>query len=142
MLERDIAYTAGLVDGEGCITIHQRPGRNYIELFITNTDPRMIGWLHERWGGAATWLYPTNPRHKPRGKWEVAARQAAAILPIIRPYLIVKAAQADLALAYQATMGRQGTRIVPPAQRAERDRLFTVMRGLNRKGPIDKMADG
>ena len=59
--EMDYARLAAYIDGEGCITIcvahgnsHGRPWPNeslYLNVSVHNTDPRLIDWCAERWGG-------------------------------------------------------------------------------------------
>lgn len=90
----DLAYAAGMVDGEGCIHIlyHRGRGHHSINVIITNTDPRVAEWLLERFGGRV---------HHPRERvdnWTVSARKAAAFLELVYPYLVIKKEQADLVL--------------------------------------------
>jgi hypothetical protein len=135
-----VAWAAGIIDGEGCITIsRQRPGtggrvnpshRLYLKVTMGH-QPTVellrqifrVGSVHlqrgGRWNDAHTWL--------------VAARQAGDVLLAVRPYLFTKAVEADLALQFldlprSPRGGRGGNQPLPPELLAERERLFAALR--------------
>lgn len=109
----DWARLAAYIDGEGCIVIKSNKGAKptsrrvfYLDLTIVNTDPRLGYWLKATFGGSvyvgkrghfiATWA--------PVISWNTAAAHAAALIKGCLPYFLIKREQADVALAFQATI--------------------------------------
>jgi hypothetical protein len=114
------AWAAGFIDGEGCIYIHRfrvrRYARHYYALVVSvgqsGKHGRMcLERLQESYGGR---VYHHGPdrRANRQEKWNWSIRTAAAaeFLARIRPYLIVKADQADVALEFRSLVGGVGVR--------------------------------
>lgn len=96
-LATERAYLAGLIDGEGCIT--KTPDAWRVAIF--NTDEKVIAWLL-RFGGNIHWrTRPATRQHwKPSAQWHVSnLRDLLALLESVRPYMVIKAEKADLAIA-------------------------------------------
>jgi hypothetical protein len=96
-------YLAGIIDGEGCITIMSR-GQNQkpvVAVIVSNTDPRLMAYLKDNFGGNVRIQAKQVGNRKPCWQWRVLARQAEAVLVGVRPFLLLKADQADIALAYR-----------------------------------------
>ena len=53
MNKTDLAYIAGLFDGDGCITInnHQATGYGSLRCILTTTDEATVIYLKEEFGG-------------------------------------------------------------------------------------------
>jgi hypothetical protein len=93
-----IAYTAGIFDGEGCVTTSGVGFR----VTVSNTDKVLLDWLKSNWGGCVNDMYlPSNPKHNVAWKW-IQAKESGiySFLSTIRPYLLLKATQADAVLKY------------------------------------------
>ena len=97
-------YLAGIIDGEGYITIKTRsPKQKYRELVIgvSNTYLPLLEQLKEQFGGyiSKSKMYKTN---KKQGyHWIIkSVDRADMILRRVRPFLIIKAERADLALKF------------------------------------------
>ena len=111
MLElTELAYAAGLVDGEGCIHAEKAHsiGNSYtVVVRVANTDVRMVNWLKETFGGFIT--NDSGRRNKGVRKtcyqWVVKSRKAKDFLVLIRPYLKIKSKQADIAVILQGLKG-------------------------------------
>lgn len=133
----EVGYLAGLVDGEGCISIlrmqMKRGKRTYLhfalQIRIANTQIRLVEWIRDRVGGklyAQTYVTRIRGNRKQAWHWHLGGYEASAFLRLVRPYLVIKGDQVDLALEFLG-LGRG----FAPAVRAEmRDR----MRELNLKG--------
>jgi hypothetical protein len=115
--EIDWAKLAVLIDGEGSIGISkQRPGKAqrhkvefiyHMRTFIVNTDPRLILWCQERFGGSISGKPRADRKnHRPCWIWTVVSRAAEDILDRCLPHFIIKREQAEIALAFQKTMRR------------------------------------
>ena len=103
--ETEKAYLAGIVDGEGCITLHRRSpqGKNnpvyalFVE--ISNTSPALKKWLDERFPDKTYYRFITKaqPHHKQGYEWVLSGnRQVMVFLREIVPYLVIKREQAEL----------------------------------------------
>lgn len=110
MLDTDIAYTAGLLDGEGSISLaihHGKVSKNGLPnraplllIQLTSTDQEVITWLYETWGvGSVIVGYrPKRPNHRTAYAWRVSGGNAAKILEAILPFLRIKRRQAELGI--------------------------------------------
>lgn len=114
--EIDWAKPAVLIDGEGSISISKqkvtgarRTTKEFYHLrtFVCNTDPRMILWCQERFGGSIRGKpREDRKRHRPCWQWTVVSQAAEDILARCLPHFIIKREQAEIALAFQKTMRR------------------------------------
>lgn len=147
----DVAYLAGLMDGEGSIVIfrylaspHQRNGKRYPRyracVSVYNTDRRPLDWIAETFGGKVYGRRNTIRNQKEELTWQASYRQALPILEAVLPYLKIKAEQARLYLGFYGNglvgnrWGRRGT----PAHIAEaRASVYATMSDLNRKGVLE-----
>lgn len=111
----DLAYTAGIVDGDGYIGISKTKGKTYhlgyqmsLRVSVANTDELLIRWLHQYYGGhiRRKKVYPNHPR--PVWAWTVASQVALVFLENILPYLRVKKTQAKVAIRFQRRKRRGG----------------------------------
>jgi hypothetical protein len=100
-----LPYFAGFFDGEGSIGVYtngnKHRGRTLRVSITQNVGPEATELLKEsrrRWGGALTLMNRTYAR--PAWIWQVSASNGVRALRDMRPYLRLKAAQADIALGY------------------------------------------
>lgn len=90
-----LAYLAGIIDGEGCIRAKQYPGRDpwypYVSVKMRTSEPlHTIGqWLN---------IHPYLRKDRPFWVMEWFGKRASELLPAILPYLILKQNQAVLAI--------------------------------------------
>lgn len=103
--EADLGYMAGILDGEGSICIVRMlrgsPKVSFnVQVSITNTDLVMLDWLTDRLGGSII----AHGRYKGTGKmcfrWYMGGYSALPVLERLKPYLMVKKRQADLAIHF------------------------------------------
>lgn len=102
------AYIAGIIDGEGCISITRMKTGLTIHVGVTMTNPSAIVLMKSIYGGPSVYITKRAPNHKPVHMWRVQARKAERLLRDIRPYLLVKAEQCDLALSFRDHMRTGG----------------------------------
>lgn len=111
------AMLAMCIDCEGSVTVakvSRREGYNggsayYISVCITNTDKNLIDWISSF--GFTIGVNSHSAKRPDRKLCYTAtltASRASNILKLVRPYMIVKAMKADLAIAMQETMGEPG----------------------------------
>lgn len=152
----DWARLAAFIDGEGHIGIVRKGikktgpragkrGADYIRITIANTDPRLIIWLQLRFGGGRTYRNISreiNHRWKGVFHWDTASAHAARLLEGCLKYFIIKRDQAEIALAFQATMKRRGVKGTPESILNDREALKQKIRLLTARGPQLNEATG
>lgn len=89
------AYLAGMIDADGSVRF--KKGRPFVSIY--NTHRPLMGWLMETLGHGS--LSSGNVGRERVIAWTIqGARDVHALLCAVRPFLIVKAADADAALAH------------------------------------------
>ena len=107
--EAQLAYYAGLFDGEGCVYIKpglKQVGRIHslvVSVSITMTDTVALCALERDFGGKLRRSVCRDlARHKKIPyRWQLSSRMAETFLRAIRPFVMVKAAQVDVALQFR-----------------------------------------
>ena len=104
------SYLAGIIDGEGCISISDTRKNTYtkfdVNFNVTNTSLPLMKWLIEHFGGVYyTKGYNGQSSHKPHWRtsynWRPKGRRNREILLLgVLPYLVIKKEQAKLLLEY------------------------------------------
>jgi len=102
----ELAYAAGIIDGEGSITISRikrpetRGGYIYLmEVKVGMTDTIVPHWLLDKFGGNLR-LY-IKSQGKPQFVWTVSSKKAKSVLETLLPYLKLKNEQAQTAIGFQ-----------------------------------------
>lgn len=105
--ELEYAYLAGIVDGEGTITItkhqqHLRPTFQFKPMIIvSNTNRPLIEYLCRSFGGSKIFSHRRRPGHRDQWCWRLMSLKAIeGVLDRILPHLIVKRPQALVAREY------------------------------------------
>lgn len=113
-LEPEVAaYIAGLIDGEGTITLSHRHAneRRHLVVSIANTELPLLEFVLEQSGtGKITRKRTTSALHTPSYCYAISNQQALALLKQIAPYLRShKRQRAELILArYTSLTPRNG----------------------------------
>jgi len=122
--EIDWARAAAYMDGEGSILIVRRGKKRYdagkgfyLDVRMTNTDPRLIHWFKERFDGSVIHELRRSKKHRDCYRWHITCQAAARFIEGVLPYLIIKREQAEVALAFQSTLRGAGTRVSEDAAR-------------------------
>ena len=101
--QADAAYIAGLIDGEGTITLTRKNANESRGLAVTisNTERAILQYVLDTIGaGKITNKRTTKSNHTPSFTFHVLNRQALALLHQIRPFLKShKAKRAELVLS-------------------------------------------
>lgn len=103
------AYLAGIIDGEGCITITKQSNAKAGRLgycyrpvvHVANTHSGVLVLLQKQTGlGRARKFDDARPNRKERWQWMIWSQQAAQIIRRVLPYLIIKRRQAETFLKF------------------------------------------
>jgi len=126
------AYLAGIIDGEGCLTIGAgRKGKvtNYNSIImIASTNEKLIQWLQTNFGGNYYKAGRVSEKWKQAYIWRfLKKKDIEQLLLAVLPYLIIKREQAILLLEFVRLPRYQET----PEKREE---LYQKIKVLNKRG--------
>lgn len=136
----ELSYLAGIIDGEGCVTLGKRYNRYTLTvLFVANTDRRLIEWLAGIHGRPSQ-VKEQKGNRKPCWRWQMTGRAAEAILRQVRPYLKLKGEQADIVLRLERAAPQRDPRTgrlcrsLTPEHYTAANAALLAIRALNRRG--------
>jgi hypothetical protein len=132
----ELAYFAGLFDGEGSIFIHKRlNSRNCpswtLVVALSMGDEAGVLALHGTFGGHFNTYGIAQGHNKPRFVWRTQNDAAVEILKALYPYLKVKKQQAALAFKFREII-RQNFGQTDKHRLNLRDEIMEEMRRLNK----------
>jgi hypothetical protein len=142
-LERDLAYIAGFLDGEGTFTVYKSSGRSgpvyKATLAASSTNRESIEWAARTFGGGVSALAKQGNRQN-AFQWNMQdKRELVVLLPALLPFLRIKKLQAQLLLKY--ALAFQGARrgvVLTTEVCAVRDaycQLFSALNGVGKESP-------
>lgn len=127
--EYKIAYIAGFLDGDGCISIPVSKiptnPHHYLRITIVSINKLIIYWLQDNFGG---FVYI----RKPYFDWKIDGRSAANILRRALPHLQIKSKQAKLALQFRKEKEQNHWRRLTVKTLQRREQYRQQMLVLNR----------
>lgn len=138
----DLAYMAGIVDGEGCIAIERfrnQPSRNppsycyRLKIRIGNTNQGLIEYLRLSLGGSVKTVKPRTERDKEAWEWYTAGEPAVEYIKLLLPYLRIKRPQAELGIKFQSRKRGRGYHLTGN-QRALEEADWLLAKSLNKRG--------
>jgi hypothetical protein len=90
--EVEIAYAAGLFDGEGSITLTRNRSTRFPspQVAVASNDREVLEWLKARFGGSISAKQPRRPTHSVSYDWRLTDRRALEFLRQIRPHLQIQ----------------------------------------------------
>lgn len=139
----EIAWAAGVVDGEGCLHItNTAPAksartltRQYnLHLRIAMCHRPTLDRLQAIFGsGSVHEVTRSNAQHSQAWVLSLTSWKALDAIQMMRPYLVTKADEADIAISFMQLPraprgGRNGSRKTPPEIVAQRHELWDRMR--------------
>jgi len=147
--ELDLSYIAGFFDGEGSVTIHHnyapsprgKSPNHTLQVSIGNTDPRVIVWIHEHFGGALTMRSGFKPNHRDVIQWMARSNKAARFLRMILPYLRMKREQAEIALTFQQAKSGYRKKMLSSDEIKHREGQMHAIRELNGRARLKVVKD-
>jgi hypothetical protein len=132
----DLAYLAGIIDGEGCISIlrHARTTHYDVRLGIVNTSTDLIVWINDTFGPGVLHVKPKQVAHwKTSYEWCIGSISAYLILKSVLPMLRVKSKQAQIAMRFVELVHSKSCQQqrVSEQHLAEREKLRLELISLN-----------
>lgn len=141
----DHSYMAGMIDGEGCITISRASkGRSFsirVDVGMSVKALPLLERMQSQYGGTIAAHRQSTDRWSEARRWTVNGKQAAVTLAAVSPFLLLKDRQAVIALslhgrimgAEKSLTGKRSTwtdELMDYATRAKAE-----IERLNAKGP-------
>lgn len=131
-----IGYAAGIIDGEGSVSISRSiyaPTGNYTYKLVVQVSMRSSAvpdWLYDNFGGH-TGRFKQGKRAFGSGymsKWHINGIKAKEFIELIIPYLIEKKSQAKAAIMFPISV--VGT-TMPEEQKQIQAAIYTLLKSLN-----------
>lgn len=136
-----LAYLAGIVDGEGCFYFgcvkQGRYGNGtqwHCKLAVTSCDKCLTDWLNDLFGGTKEQRYRYTSKkafERPVYRWDASGLMLDYILPKILPYLVIKREQCLTMIEIRKTYKNIGSKRLPEEVVEKRTQLLSIMRNLN-----------
>jgi hypothetical protein len=132
MKKTDLAYIAGIIDGEGCIYIERgKKGRGFqLSVSVGSSDKCLCELLKFSFGGC---VYQMKSKTLPMWKWEIRTRQAGQFLESILPYLRLKQPQAEIAIKFQKARHTVNWQRKTDEEKAVEEAQYILLRNLKQK---------
>ena len=136
--ESELAYFAGIIDGEGTIGARNRKnqqGKRYIDFYLSvaNTDERLVLWIQQRFPASVDFRQQRDSdKHRPLYRWTAGTKVAEDYIRAVLPYLVVKKEQAELYLEIRSTVSK-GQRLTEGVKQ-QREAMVVRLHELNRRG--------
>lgn len=143
MCNTELAWAAGLFDGEGHVAIGTSRPHNtnrsqiyYMFVALNMTDPAAVSRFHTIVGVGSIRAVTKQPSTKNNNArktlymWRATTQEAAVCLEKLLPYLCNKRPQAEIALAYQASMKWRGRIPVTAEELARRHDVYETLRSM------------
>lgn len=136
----ELAYMAGFVDGEGCLTYGRTRTSFYPRVLVVNTNKEVLEFFKERIGGHIYKQVGKKAEWKQAWEWRICWKAAIEFAKVLSPYLKVKYRQAQIFIAWGCIS--PGT-IKKPRDEAKsiRDGVLLIveeLKWLNKRGSADK----
>jgi hypothetical protein len=133
MTEAELGWTAGIIDGEGCIGLyHYGQPTEALSVAVGTCSKATAEKLQELWGGGLNIPRARTKGNRLQYRWAVRTKMAVQMLEEIEPHLVEKKDQAFVGLLFAETRVQRGKRIGPKVQvfRTElADKLKELKRG-------------
>lgn len=131
--ETELAYAAGVIDSDGWIGISKnaRPSGTYrytTHISVVNTSMALMNWLEERFGGNIINQPRVSENHKTTYYWRSSDDSAMEVLRQVRPYLVIKTMQADIAIKFREDWKGFRGAVIPADVSTYREEMFQLMR--------------
>lgn len=129
----ELAYIAGLFDGEGSVNFGNARSTKFIRIFVTNTNLEILEWLKSIFGGDIKPLSSRKSGWKKGYCWRLQWSRAVEFLSSIEPWSKIKRPQIVVAITWDVVRPHRGGK--PPCDHKEvMDFLSEELRWLNKRG--------
>ena len=147
MTNEELAYIAGIFDGEGCVSFTKCRTSSYVRVLIVNTNLELLEYIQECFGGDITKM-SRKAGWRQSYQWRLSWSKAIDFLVAIQPWVRIKSDQIALAFCWDHFRVGRGRRLSPE----EAEEIYSVnsyikecFNYLNKRGthnledPIDRV---
>ena len=137
--ETQLAYLAGIIDGEGTFYIGTtNNGRKFnSRIYVVNTNEELIQWLKNIFGGLIYKRISTsNPQWKTRYEWVLDKSAIDTICHLLIPYLIIKKKHAEIMIDFRNSFTKGKRAPISEYILAFRKSCHEQIKILNHRGPV------
>jgi len=100
MTKVDLAYFAGIFDGEGCIIIRKTKGYHNVMVTVTNTNEWLCRQFQFSFEGGVRLRSNQTQNKQAVWVWQAYSTNAKNLLVALLPYLKLKKPQAEIAIKF------------------------------------------
>lgn len=136
---QDRAWTAGVIDGEGCITVvktdkkRRRHPQYYLRVNVAMVHLPTLQKVQTLFGGTIYCKRSADKKHRTAWIWSCGSQEAATLLKAIAPFSLTKKSEVDLALLFvnrkRLAFSKGG---LTPEMLEERESLYLQLRSAKR----------
>jgi hypothetical protein len=121
----EAAYAAGIVDGEGCVTISATRATYHALVAVASTDKVLTDWLLAHVGaGSVSAHRPLHPLRLTQFRYYLCGPEAAEFLRQVSEFLVIKRGQANVLMQFERE--RVSLRVGRAYSDEARERLGTL----------------
>ena len=132
--QTDLAYLAGLLDGEGCFVIKLNNHEHFSQsVTIGMTDTRTVKWVQATFGGLIFYTASKSSKNENVSTWALCKRlEVEKLISEVKPYLKTKLLQALIMEEFCKTFPKNKTYTI--LKKAEMAKYAEYMRTANARG--------
>ena len=127
--QMELAWVAGFVDGEGCLTVSKNRTAHSVIFDLAQVNERPLLRVQAVLGGEVVRRKDVRGFHY---QWRLYGAKAIAAIRLILPYLSNKQRQAELLIEFQETIGSVG-KGVSIETLAKREAIWAELKVLNKR---------
>jgi hypothetical protein len=129
----EIAYLAGLFDGEGSVAIYEGTVHGFsYHATITSTNRNVLEWVQARLGGSIFDEKRTEKKNKTCYKWQISGDTACEFFHAIHEFSLIKKRELEIAMFYGSLPKSPGVPYTKQ-QREERRLLVELLKVEKRR---------
>lgn len=132
-----LSYTAGIIDGEGYVSITGNPKYSLslsLRVSVELTNEALVRWFEDTFGGVVYYRPPEKAVHKPTWTWTIRSKDALKFLKVIYPYLRLKKPQAEVAIKFYEQRPKRKGHALQEDEKVFLEIIRTEMSILNKRG--------
>lgn len=130
----DLIYLAGVMDCDGSFTFQTEKASALPMMCIANTNPDLVFWAKEKFGGRISKSNKRNKHWKPCYIWYLNSKRAIPLAEKVLPFLKLKIEQAKIFMDFGKVKRVFINRYLSEETLKSRKYLIEKLRSLNKRG--------
>jgi len=110
---KDLAYFAGLFDGEGWVHAQIAGRKTSVGLALANTNRTVLEWVKQRFGGRIYDKPSKKYKHK-LWQWQMTGKRTLPLLKALEPILKIKGNELRIAIEMLEYIHPRGGNVIEP----------------------------